>query len=148
VESLRLPAHAQSIPALRGFALEAAGKAGLDAGQVQRVDLVLEEALANIINHAYPENTPDPLVELGAGTDTDGVFLLALTDHGPPFDPVGVSEAAPELEASLAANMEADLEHRLPGGLGLFLIQSMSEASYRREDGANILTLRFPPEQP
>jgi len=151
VECLRLPASAASIPQLRQLALDAAQRAGLGNEALQRVDLVLEEALANVIHHAYDQTSvagADRLVELCCAPDPDGALRLTLKDWGAPFDPVAVAETAPELEASLEANMEADLDHRAPGGLGLFLIQTMSEASYARLDGSNVLSLRFTAKGP
>jgi len=140
-----------SIPELRQLAMEAAQRAGLGHEVLQRVDLVLEEALANVINHAYEKTSlavSERVVELCCATDPDGALRLTLKDWGTAFDPVAVAETAPELEASLEANLEADLDHRAPGGLGLFLIQSMSEANYARVDSANVLSLRFTAQGP
>lgn len=150
MQTLRLPAREESLPQLRQLALEEAARAGLDQAAQERVELVLEEALVNVIRHAYPEDTPDEArpVELAGGTDPDGGFVLALSDWGRAFDPVGAADgedlSAAELLAGLESNLEADLEHREPGGMGLFLIRTMSRAEYRRTDGANVLTLRFP----
>jgi len=144
VRSLRLPAREASLPALRQLALDGAKHAGLDHAAIQRVDLVLEEALMNVIRHAYAANALEQFIMLDCGLDADGVFRLVLTDWGAAFDPVAVPVKAPELEASLEANLEADLEHRTPGGLGLFFLRSMAQASYDRKNDANVLTLRFP----
>lgn len=132
---LRLPARPESLPALRDLALRAAAGAGLPEEQVQRLELVLEEALMNIFRHAYPGGAGD--VELSCRAEPSGRVCLTLRDWGGPFDPLNTSD--PELEAGMAANLEAGLEERVPGGLGLFLIRSMSEASYAREAGANVL---------
>lgn len=159
---LRLPAREESLPAFRQLALDEATRAGLDPAAMQRVELVLEEALVNVIRHAYAPDAPEPLAELACGLDGDGVFRLVLTDWGAPFDPVAAAGAGPgvslpanapaspspetDLLAQLESNLEADLEHRLPGGMGLFLILTMSHPSYIRQGGANVLTLRFPPD--
>jgi serine/threonine-protein kinase RsbW len=157
VQLLRLPAREESLPLFSQLALKEAARAGLDAAARQRVELVLEEALVNVVRHAYADSVPDAErpVELSCGAGEDGVLTLVLSDWGPPFDPVaggahaeassGSAEA--DLEAELEANMEADLEHREPGGMGLFLIRTMSQPTYQRRDGANVLTLRFPPAQ-
>ena len=151
--SLRLPAREESLPAFRQLALEEAQRAGLAQAERERVELVLEEALVNVVRHAYPEAAPDAErpVELSSGVDGDGVFRLDLSDWGPPFDPVGGASARPDdctpeaaLEVELEANLEADLDHRELGGMGLFLIRTMSQPTYARVDGANVLTLRFP----
>ncbi len=127
---LRLPAREESLPELQRLAVEAAEQAGLNEATRQHVELVLEETLVNIIRHAYPADATDRPVEL----------TLVVADHGRPFDPM--SEDADTID--LAANLDADLDSRAPGGLGLILIRGMSRASYERRDDANVLTLRFP----
>jgi len=156
VQRLRLPAREESLPRFRQLALDCAASAGLDQAAQARVELVLEEALVNVVHYAYAEATPEAerLVELGCGLDADGVFGLTLTDWGPPFDPVGGGATRPddgspeaELEVELEANLEADLDHRALGGMGLFLIRTMSQPAYAREGDANVLTLRFPAQE-
>jgi anti-sigma regulatory factor (Ser/Thr protein kinase) len=158
---LRLPAQEESLPIFRQLALDEATRAGLDPAAMQRVELVLEEALVNVIRHAYTPDAPEPLAELACGVDEGGVFRLRLTDWGAPFDPVASAGAGPgasfpgaeagqpgehDLHAQLESNLGADLEHRLPGGMGLFLILTMSHPAYARQGDANVLTLSFPPE--
>lgn len=156
MQRLRLPAREDSLPQFRQFALDSAARAGLDQSARQRVELVLEEALVNVIRYAYAGDLPDAErpVELACAVDPDGVFGLTLTDWGPPFDPVGGAATRPdddspeaELEAELEANLEADLEHRELGGMGLFLIRTMSQPAYEHREGANVLTLRFLPQE-
>lgn len=164
MRSLRLPATEENLPLFLQFAQETAEASGLGMGDAQRVELVLEEALVNVIRHAYAKAAPEAerLAELSASVDPDGVLRMTLTDWGPPFDPVGPAPApldAPvpldelpdpltaELEASLLNNLEADLEHRALGGMGLFLIRTMSQPSYVRQNDANMLSLRFGPQQ-
>lgn len=136
---LRLPARLDSVPALRELALACAQRAGLPPPLVQRVDLVLEEALMNVIHHAYAGG--EGQLELECRPGGAGSLLLVLRDWGPPFDPL----RQPELEESLEANLEAGLDDRHPGGMGLFLIRTMAEAGYRREAEANVLSLRIGP---
>lgn len=137
--TLRLPARMDSVPALRELALAKAARAGLPEPLLQRVDLVLEEALMNVIHHAYAGGEGD--VELECRAPGDGSILLLLRDWGPPFDPL----RQPGLDEMLEANLEADLDDRHPGGMGLFLLRTMAEPEYRREAGANLLCLRVGP---
>jgi len=138
---LRLPAREESLPELLRLAVAAAEQAGLDEATRQHVELVLEETLVTIIRHAYPADAADRPVELACHA-SPGELTLVVVDHGRPFDPM--SEDANSLD--LAANLDADLDSRAPGGLGLILIRGMSRASYERRDDANVLTLRFPAE--
>lgn len=142
--ALRLPATLESLEPLRELALAAAQEFGLGPDALGRVELALEEVVVNIARHAYDPPGSGELA-LSAQALPGGGLRLVVEDQGRPFDPVHVSEAAPELEAGLEANLEADLEHRLPGGMGLYLILSLAKASYRRAGDANVLTLDFEP---
>ena len=97
---------------------------------VFNLTLVLEEAVVNIINYAYPKEEHERIY-LSAKLQ-NGSIILVLTDTGKEFDPT----AAPEADVTLSA------EDRQIGGLGIFLIrQIMNEVKYQRLDGKNILTL-------
>ena len=94
------------------------------------LNLVLEEAVVNVINYAYPKDEHQSIylsVKL-----QDGYIVFVLTDTGKEFDPT----MAPEADITLSA------EERPIGGLGIFLIrQIMNEVKYERIDGKNILTM-------
>lgn len=94
------------------------------------LNLVLEEAVANIINYAYPKDEHESIY-LSARMHEDSIVLV-LTDTGKEFDPT----MAPGVDVTLSA------EERQIGGLGIFLIrQIMNEVRYERIDGKNVLTL-------
>ena len=73
--SLRLPACEESLAAFREFALAEGARAGLAQDTLNRVELVLEEALVNVIRHAYAAAPAgcERQVELSCGVDADGV---------------------------------------------------------------------------
>lgn len=94
------------------------------------LNLVLEEAVANVINYAYPKEEHQKIY-LSARLQDDSIVFV-LTDTGKEFDPT----LAPEADITLSA------EDRPIGGLGIFLIrQIMNEVKYERIDGKNVLTL-------
>ena len=97
---------------------------------VFNLNLVLEEAVVNIINYAYPKEEHQSIY-LSARLH-EGSIILVLTDTGKEFDPT----AAPEADITLSA------DDRPIGGLGIFLIrQIMNEVKYERIEGKNVLTL-------
>ncbi|MBQ5583077.1 MAG: ATP-binding protein [Bacteroidales bacterium] len=97
---------------------------------VFNLNLVLEEAVVNIINYAYPKEEHQSIY-LSARLH-EGSIILVLTDTGKEFDPT----AAPEADVTLSA------DDRQIGGLGIFLIrQIMNEVRYERIEGKNVLTL-------
>ncbi len=112
---------------------QAAETADLTEAQVSRLELAVEEALVNLCNHAYADQTQPGPVYCRITAQADGL-LVEIADQGPPFDPL----TRPDPDTTL------ELEEREPGGLGVFLIKTLvSEVGYRREEGRNILTLRM-----
>lgn len=94
------------------------------------LNLVLEEAVVNVINYAYPKEEHQSIF-LSAKLQ-DGSIIFVLTDTGKEFDPT----MAPEADITLSA------EDRPIGGLGIFLIrQIMNQVKYERIEGKNVLTL-------
>lgn len=97
---------------------------------VFNLNLVLEEAVTNIIMYAYPKDEHENIY-LSAQLH-QGSIVFVLTDTGKAFDPT----QAPDADISL------DADDRPIGGLGIFLIrQIMNEVSYQRIEGKNVLTL-------
>ena len=93
-------------------------------------NLVLEEAVTNIVMYAYPEGKSGS-IDIVAKCDGDSVKLV-ISDSGKPFDPTMV----PDADVTLPA------EERRIGGLGIFLIrQIMDSVEYRRNGGKNILVM-------
>lgn len=98
------------------------------------LNLVLEEAVSNVVLYAYPDGKEHHITLDAAWNDQERQLSLVLKDHGLPFNPL---EEAPEVDTTLDAN------ERSIGGLGIFLIrQMMDEVTYERIDGYNILTMR------
>jgi serine/threonine-protein kinase RsbW len=113
---------------------------GVPEAQIQRLDLCLNEVLANLIEHAGTgvrqggvDLELEVLCHQGAGEAT-----LVVRDGGASFDPVTFSPGpAPRT-----------LGEAEPGGLGLVLLRSFSdELHYRRADGRNELRIgvHWPP---
>lgn len=98
------------------------------------IRLVCEEALMNIINHAYCGKCD--LKDMYAGYEYDNdreCVVLKIIDHGIPFNPIN------EQEPMMTGNI---LERQI-GGLGILLIKKISDViEYERKDNMNILTIR------
>lgn len=97
------------------------------------IDLAIEEAVTNIINHAYPPGHAGEIVlrvEL-----SDDVMHITLTDWGIPLDPEDVQPF----------DIHAPVEARIRGGMGLHLIYSLMDQVSRKTTPAlgepNTLTL-------
>lgn len=93
--------------------------------------LAIEEAVVNVINHAFVGLPPPHSIKLRLDVTAASV-TAEITDNGRFFDPT----AAPNPDLSLP------LEERHPGGLGIHLMRSMMDRlHYRRSAGNNILRL-------
>ena len=94
------------------------------------INLVIEEAVSNIIFYAFNDNNKHE-IDITVKFD-DKVLTIEITDNGKPFNPL--------LQQQPDINLPA--EERPVGGLGIFLIsQIMDEKKYTRRKNRNILTL-------
>lgn len=129
-KSIILANDISEISRLNEFIEEIGNEFSLTPDVIFNLTLVLEEAVVNIINYAYPKEEHESIF-LSARMH-EGSIVLVLTDTGKEFDPT----AAPEADVTLSA------EDRQIGGLGIFLIrQIMNEVKYERIEGKNVLTL-------
>jgi serine/threonine-protein kinase RsbW len=125
------PAHFDQLDAIRQFATQAALDAGMDADGECAVEMAVDEACSNIIEHAYKGVRTG---ELEITCDSDGEYLtIILRDHGIPFNVLEVS--VPDLSAGL--------EERRVGGLGIYLMRTlMDKVNYEQLGTAgNLLTM-------
>jgi serine/threonine-protein kinase RsbW len=97
----------------------------------RKLALALEEAVANVINHAFAETPPPYHLAVTLTIDADHV-AAEITDNGKAIDPTTCSE--PDCTLPLAS--------RNPGGLGIHLMRKlMDRVDYRRVDSENRLRL-------
>jgi anti-sigma regulatory factor (Ser/Thr protein kinase) len=129
-KSIILANDISEVSRLYEFIEEVGNDFSLTPDIVFNLNLVLEEAVVNIINYAYPKEDHQHIY-LSAKMRDDSIVLV-LTDTGKEFDPT----AAPEPDVTLSA------DEREIGGIGIFLIrQIMNEVKYERIEGKNVLTL-------
>lgn len=129
-KSIILTNDISEVSKLNEFVEEIGNEFSLTPDVVFNLNLVLEEAVVNVINYAYPKEEHQSIY-LSASL-RKGSIVLILTDTGKEFDPT----MAPDVDITLSA------DEREIGGLGIFLIrQIMNEVKYERIDGKNILTL-------
>lgn len=101
-----------------------------DKRMLSQVKLAVEELVTNVIMYAYGEEKgQDIQIEM----ECRGSRLqITVIDSGIPFNPLENKD--PDLSLSV--------EERPIGGLGIFLVkQLMTELSYKRMGGKNILTM-------
>ncbi len=104
----------------------------LDHASLSKIDLALEEALANIIMYAYPDGKTGE-VTLDMNVENNAI-KMKISDKGIPFNPL-------EKET---ADLNVSLEERKIGGLGIYLIKEiMDKVEYEYKEKNNILNLEF-----
>jgi anti-sigma regulatory factor (Ser/Thr protein kinase) len=109
---------------------------GIDTRPAYVANLAFEELATNIIKYGYDDTAPHAIhlrLELQPELQPE-LLRLVLEDDGHPFNPWEYPE--PDLQASL--------EERLPGGLGLHLVRKMADrVLYQRCDGRNRVTVEI-----
>jgi len=133
LQTLTFPGRFESLAPISKFVTRAARAAGLDACAVDAVQLAVDEACSNIIEHAYGgEGRGD--IECTCHVNDDGLTVI-LRDHGRPFDPSLVPE--PNLCPSL------EDEDCTGGGLGLYFMRQLMDTVYFEfaPDTGNVLTM-------
>lgn len=97
---------------------------------IYAINLALEEVLTNTISYGYDDGAAHEIVvEFNL---QENELTVTLTDDARPFDPL--QAPAPDVNAAL--------EDRPIGGLGIHLVKTMMDGMrYRREQEKNILTL-------
>ena len=99
---------------------------------VFKVNLVLEEVGINILSYGGESGGPWPKFEIVINSEDDSL-TIEVSDEGRPFDPL--SEAP-------KPSLDAGIEERTIGGLGVYLVQTMmDDTSYQHSGGKNRLTM-------
>lgn len=103
----------------------------LSQALAMNINLVIEEAVTNIIFYAFTDkDTHEIRISISLN---DKILTIKIADSGIPFNPL--------LQQQPDINLSA--EERPVGGLGIFLMsQIMDEINYTRQKNQNILTLK------
>lgn len=103
---------------------------GLSECLIGDINLVLAEAMTNIIRHGGLESTDEICLTLSL---RDGTMSCVLVDTGVSFDPAELGHALP------------DPNQLKEGGYGWFIIRNLSQSiKYSRENGRNSLSFALP----
>lgn len=123
---LVVPSDPRFLSIARNAVGEVSAICGLSEDSCQRVTLAVDEALANVIRHAY-KNHYDREIELDCQVNA-GQLVFRLLDQGEPPDPARIC-GQPLNDVSLS-------------GRGTHLIREiMDEMSYKQTQGINELRL-------
>ena len=121
---LQVPSSTENLALIREFVSSAAGQAGFDEKDIGKLELAVDEACANVIEHAYGHDVSKEVVV--SVTLNDETFKINIEDTGKGFDPNSVNQE----------ELEQLINKRKTGGLGMRLMKSlMDEVRYEIEPG-------------
>ncbi len=128
--SLTVDSRLERLSDISDFIENAASRCGMNEKQIYDVQMAVDEACSNVIQHAYggkPTGKIDLVCEKRGNE-----FVVTIRDFGKPFDPKMV--AKPQVNAPLS--------ERNIGGLGLFFIHKlMDDVKFDFSSKGNTLTL-------
>lgn len=133
VSWLQLPGIKDNLALFQDFILGKAQDNNAPQAILQKIELVLEELLLNIMSYAYPNGEPGR-IKVGFYYQHPDAFHIRIIDQGQPFDPL----SSPDPNTGLS------VEQRDVGGLGIHLVRNMADKiAYKRQNGENILDVVF-----
>lgn len=121
---LQVPSSTRNLGMVREFIGSVGGQAGLGESAIAKLQLAVDEACANVIEHAYGHDaTKEVMIRVSFD---DAEMRFEVIDTGAGFDP----DQIPRKE------VEQLIAERRKGGLGLRLIRTlMDEVYYEIEPG-------------
>lgn len=130
--SLHVPSSTENLAMIRDFVGKIGDRAGMNESEVSMLELAVDEACANVIEHSYGEDqTKDVTIRATLDAET---IQIEVIDTGCGFDPASVEQKEPPRLIS----------ERQSGGLGMKLMQKvMDEVRYEIVPGVkNELRMR------
>jgi serine/threonine-protein kinase RsbW len=115
MHSLIVQAYYENLDILREYIGKIAADYGMSPKDVYAVQMAVDEACTNIIEHAYGGEC-DKSIDLYC-QETPQALIITLHDHGVPFNPLEVPQP----------DFDAPLEERDNGGLGLYLMRQLMD---------------------
>jgi len=114
---LVVPGQFERLTEIAAFVTQAAREAGLNDDEVFHVEMAVDEACSNVIEHAYASRSGD--IDLACTCPAAGQFEVVIRDSGQPFEPAEVS--APNV------GPPPDLDNLNEGGLGLYFMRKLMD---------------------
>jgi serine/threonine-protein kinase RsbW len=112
---LTVPGRLDQLITISEFIDRAAHQARLDERTTFHIQMAVDEACTNVVQHAYRGIEGREIILTCRWTND--VFTVTIQDHGHPFDPTTVP----------LPDLSADLEDRREGGLGLYFMNRLMD---------------------
>lgn len=125
-----ISASTKNLSEVRNFVAQHATSHGFERQQIADIRLAVDEAITNIIKHAY-NGEENHTIEIDVTFKNDRV-CIKLFDTGTTFN----------LKAFPQPDIKEKIKQKKRGGMGVYLIHSlMDDVSYGREDDANKMVM-------
>ena len=125
------PARLEEIAVISAAVLSAVEPYQLDAKMRFHIELAIDEACTNIVEHAYADVEGGEIVM--SLEIIEGVLRLSFRDTGVPLDDPSGGGAIPA---------DSSIEDVAVGGLGIHMMRSvMDEVVYGKDEDGNVITL-------
>ena len=122
IQRFTVPARFDQLQHIAELAVQAARQVGFDAQQQGRIELAVDEACSNIIEHAYAGESGQIYIEVE--TEPKHYLKIVLSDTGRTFAPDQIPLYVPCTPATDVASLKV-------GGLGLHLMrQTMDDVCF------------------
>ncbi|MGD9092019.1 MAG: ATP-binding protein [Anaerolineales bacterium] len=132
MKTVTFPGRYDSLAKVSEFIVQAARKAELDDKAVYAVELAVDEACSNIIDHAYGgEGIGDMQCSV---LINKGELTVILRDQGQPFNPEDIPDPT----------LNVPLQKLKPRGAGLYLMRKMMDEIFYAPstESGNVLTMK------
>ena len=131
-EGLCVTSSLTSLSDIAQYVAVQASAAGLDEDRTFEVQMAVDEACTNSIQHAYRGHNTGELRVCCFREGDD--FVVEITDFGAPFDPQSIP----------APDVTGPLEERSIGGLGVYLMRQLMDSVQFRADpqSGNVVVMR------
>lgn len=134
VAELSIPADTCEVRRASAWLEIACLERGVPPDEIDRLDLCLNEALANVIDHGGAATQSFPIrlhLDIAHHNQITNEATVTISDSGAPFDPL----------AALPKSRPKSLAEAEPGGLGLMMIRNFSDSlRYLYGEGRNQLS--------
>src|ERR1035438_2557866 len=111
--TLQVPSSTENLAIIRDFVTSIGEQAGLTPTEVGQLELAVDEACANVMEHAYGRDMTKE-VSVRATVDADAVEIDVI-DTGQHFDPTAVEQV----------DLNQLISNRKSGGLGMRLMKTL-----------------------
>jgi anti-sigma regulatory factor (Ser/Thr protein kinase) len=132
MEKLTIDAKVENLATATNFITESLEEKDCSIKIILQMELVMEEIFVNVASYAYRPNV-GPVTICKEFDDAPQAIIITFIDSGVSYNPLEHEDP----------DINAGVDERDIGGLGIFLVKKNVDAIYyERKDGQNILTLK------